>query len=54
MEKFLIEGGRPLEGATITRMSDRPQLKIVREAFEHSLGEAWVNGLIGATAGAKL
>ena len=44
-----------LEGATITRLSERHQgkLKIVRETFEHSLGEAWVNGLLGATAGAK-
>ena len=50
---FLVERGKPLEGATITRLSDRPQLKIVRDAFEHSLGEAWVNGLLGATAGAK-
>lgn len=51
---FLVERGRPLEGATITRLSERPQLKIVREAFEHSLGEAWVSGLLGATAGVKL
>ena len=51
---FLVERGRPLEGATIRRLSQRPQLKIVRDAFEQSLGEAWVNGMIGATAGAKL
>jgi predicted ATPase len=51
---FLVERGRPLQGATIKRLSQRPQLKIVRDAFEHSLGEAWVNGMIGATAGAKL
>jgi predicted ATPase len=51
---FLVERGKPLEGATIRRLSDRPQLKIVRNAFEHSLGEAWVSGLLGATAGAKL
>jgi predicted ATPase len=50
---FLVERGKPLEGANITRLSERPQLKIVRNAFEHSLGEAWVNGLLGATAGAK-
>ena len=52
---FVVERGRPLEGATIMRLSERHQgkLKIVRETFEHSLGEAWVNGLLGATAGAK-
>ena len=52
---FVVERGRPLEGAAITRLSERHQgkLKIVRETFEHSLGEAWVNGLLGATAGAK-
>jgi predicted ATPase len=51
---FLVERGKPLEGATITRLSDRPQLRVIRDAFEHSLGEAWVSGLVGATAGAKL
>lgn len=50
---FLVERGKPLEGATITRLSERPQLKIVRSAFEQSLGEAWVNGLLGANAGMK-
>lgn len=50
---LLVERGKPLEGAAITRLSERHQLKIVREAFEHSLGEAWVMGLLGATAGAK-
>jgi predicted ATPase len=50
---FLVERGKPLEGAKITRLSQRPHLKIIRDAFEHSLGEAWVNGLLGATAGAK-
>jgi predicted ATPase len=52
-EVFLVERGRPLEGATITRLQDRPQLTTLRKAFDHSLGEAWVTGLLGATAGAK-
>jgi len=52
---FVVERGRPLEGATIPRLSERHQgkLKIARETFEQSLGETWVNGLLGATAGAK-
>jgi predicted ATPase len=50
---FLVERGRPLEGTSVTRLADRPDVKIVRHAFEHSLGEAWVNGLLGATSGMK-
>jgi predicted ATPase len=50
---LLVERGKPLEGTTITRLSDRSQLKIVRNVFDNSLGEAWVTGLLGANAGIK-
>jgi predicted ATPase len=50
---LLVERGKPLEGTTITRLSDRAQLKIVRNVFDNSLGEAWVTGLLGANAGIK-
>ncbi len=47
---FCVERGRPLEGASITPLSERSQLKNVQKAFDHSLGEAWATGLLGATA----
>lgn len=46
-----MERNRPQAGASITRLSDRSQAKKVREVFNSSLGEAWVSGLLGATAG---
>ena len=50
---FLVERGRPQEGTNITRLSEKKDLSIVRNTFEHSLGEAWVSGLLGATARVK-
>ncbi len=50
---FLVERGRPQEGTNITRLSEKKDLSIVRDTFEHSLGEAWVSGLLGATARGK-
>jgi predicted ATPase len=38
-------------GASIVRLSENKQLKIARDAFKQSLGEAWTSGLLGATAG---
>jgi len=37
----------------VMRLSDNKQIRIARETFAHSLGEAWTSGLIGATAGIK-
>ncbi len=48
---YCLERSRPGEGATVTRLSDRPQLARVRDGFGGSLGEAWVSGLLGSTAG---
>jgi len=47
---FLFERGQPLDGTSINRLSDRSQVKIVRETFKQSLGEAWTTGLLGAVA----
>jgi predicted ATPase len=52
-EVYCLDRPQPLAGATIQRLSDAKQLKVARDAFEHSLGEAWTTGLIGATAGVR-
>ena len=48
---YCMERPRPGAGARILRLSENSQLKIARESFKHSLGEAWFMGLLGATAG---
>ncbi len=50
---YCLDRSRPLEGASVLRLSDNRQLDLIREKFEHSLGEAWTLGLIGATAGVR-
>lgn len=52
-EVYCMDRPRPLAGASITRLSENRQINVVRDAFEHSLGEAWASGLLGATAGVK-
>jgi len=53
-EVYCMDRPKPLAGASITRLSDNRQINVVRDAFSHSLGEAWTSGLLGATAGVKL
>jgi predicted ATPase len=50
-EVYCMGRARPQAGATITRLSENKQIDIARKSFQHSLGEAWTTGLIGATAG---
>jgi predicted ATPase len=52
-EVYCMDRPRPLAGASITRLSDNRQINVVRDAFAHSLGEAWTSGLLGATAGVR-
>jgi len=50
---YCFDRPRPLAGATVARLSDKKEVAVARKAFEHSLGEAWTSGLIGATAGMR-
>ncbi|OJW08009.1 MAG: hypothetical protein BGO49_20685 [Planctomycetales bacterium 71-10] len=50
---YCVDRPRPLAGATVTRLSEKREISIVRETFERSLGEAWTSGLIGSTAGVR-
>jgi len=50
-EVYCMERSSPQAGTVVTRLSDNRALHVVRETFERSLGEAWVTGLLGATAG---
>jgi predicted ATPase len=50
---YCMDRPKPLAGAMVTRLSDNRQLNKARETFEHSLGEAWSIGLLGATAGVR-
>ncbi len=52
-EVYCIERSRPRVGARIIRLSENKQLKIARDTFRRSLGEAWASGLLGATAGVR-
>jgi len=52
-EVYCMDRPGPQAGATIVRLSENKQLKIARDQFKHSLGEAWTSGLIGATAGVR-
>jgi len=52
-EVYCVERPKPLAGATVTRLSENKQIRIVRDAFGKSLGEAWATGLLGATAGLR-
>lgn len=47
---YVMERGKPQEGARLTRLSDRKDIDLVRATFDHSLGEAWYTGLLGGTA----
>jgi len=49
-EVYVMERGRPQEGASLIRLSDRKDIDLVSEAFSESLGEAWFTGLIGGNA----
>ena len=52
-EVYLLDRPKPLAGATMFRLSDKKELKVARETFEQSLGEAWTSGLLGSTAGVR-
>ena len=47
---YVMERGRPLQGATLCRLSERKDIDLVEALFGHSLGEAWFSGLIGGTS----
>jgi predicted ATPase len=47
---YVMERGRPQEGARLCRLTDRRDIDVVKATFKHSLGEAWYSGLIGGTA----
>lgn len=50
---YVIERGRPLEGARLTRLSERKDISLVQATFDKSLGEAWFSGLIGGASGRR-
>ena len=50
---YCMERPQPQRGARVVRLSENKQLHLARETFEKSLGEAWVTGIIGATAGIR-
>lgn len=52
-EVYCMDRPQPQAGATIVRLSENKQLKIARDTFRQSLGEAWTTGLLGATAGVQ-
>jgi AAA15 family ATPase/GTPase len=52
-EVYCIERSQPRAAANVLRLSENKQLKIARDTFEHSLGEAWTSSLLGATAGIR-
>jgi hypothetical protein len=53
-EVYCFERPTPQSGSRVTRLSDVRQLGITRQTFDRSLGEAWVTGLLGATAGRRI
>jgi predicted ATPase len=48
---YCMDRPHPQAGASIIRLSENKQLKLARDTFKQSLGEAWTSGLLGATAG---
>ncbi len=52
-EVFVMDRPKPQAEATLLQLSKASQLADVKDAFSHSLGEAWFSGLIGGTAGLK-
>jgi predicted ATPase len=48
---YCMDRPQPQAGASVVRLSENKQLKIARDTFKQSLGEAWTSGLLGATAG---
>ncbi|MBY0527365.1 MAG: AAA family ATPase [Gemmataceae bacterium] len=52
-EVYCMDRPEPQAGGRVIRLSDKAQLAGVRQHFEKSLGEAWVSGLLGASAGMR-
>jgi predicted ATPase len=52
-EVYCMDRPKPLDSASITRLSENKQIDLVRSTFKESLGEAWTIGLLGATAKGK-
>lgn len=50
---YCMDRPGPQAGARILRLSENRQLRLAEETFSKALGEAWVAGLLGATAGAR-
>ena len=48
---YCMDRPGPQAGARIVRLSDNKQLNLAKSLYDKSLGEAWVTGLLGATAG---
>jgi predicted ATPase len=53
-EVYCMDRPAPQAGARIVRLSDNRQLVLARKNFSKSLGEAWVSGIIGASAGRRV
>jgi len=50
---YCMDRPQPQSGASIVRLSENRQLRIARDSFKQSLGEAWISGILGATAGVR-
>jgi predicted ATPase len=50
---YCLDRRQPEAGTAVVRLSENKKLKLARDAFKQSLGEAWTSGVIGATAGVR-
>ncbi len=50
---YVMERGRPQQGASLFRLSDRENIDLAQALFKRSLGEAWFSGVIGGTAAGR-
>ena len=50
---YIMERGRPQEGARLFRLSGRKDIDLARVLYQDSLGEAWFTGVIGGTSAAR-
>ena len=49
-EVYVMERGRPQQGARLIRLSENSNVQAIKDTFKNALGEAWYSGLIGGTA----
>ncbi len=50
---YVMERGKPQQGARIHRLSSRSDIDLLKETYDRSLGEAWFEGVIGGTASGR-